>query len=197
MPRDGLEAKSREMLDKTRGHQILRCCLRQRGYPTRPKQSLGVETNVVLTSRQELQTFLNLANYMSPFIPNFSALTAPLRELLMENYQFHWSPAHQKAYEKVKDSVSNEVTLTLFDPRKEIILTVDASLKSLGAILIQDNKPVALASKSLTDVETSQANIERELLATVCGCEKFHTYLAGHISPSTLSSTNNHEAPRE
>ena len=132
------------------------------------------------TSRQDLQTFLGLANYMSPFIPNLSALTAPLRELLKGNYQFHLSPAHQEAYEKVKDSVSNEVTLTYFDPRKEIILQVDASLKGLGATLIQDNKPVAFASKSLTDVETRYANIERELLAVVYGCEKFHTYLFGH-----------------
>ena len=132
------------------------------------------------TGRQELQTFLGLANYMGPFIPNLSALTAPLRELLKGNYQFQWSSAHQEAYEKVKDSVSNEVTLTYFDPRKEIILQVDASLKGLGATLIQENKPVAFASKSLTDVETRYANIERELLAVVYGCEKFHMYLFGH-----------------
>ena len=32
------------------------------------------------------------------------------------------------------------------------------------------------ASKSLTDTETHYANIERELLAIIYGCEKFHTY---------------------
>ncbi|KAL9964953.1 hypothetical protein ACROYT_G028670 [Oculina patagonica] len=132
------------------------------------------------TNRQELQTFLGLANYMGPFIPKLSSLTAPLRELLKENYQFQWSLAHQDAFEKVKDSVSNEVTLTYFDPRKEIILQVDASLKGLGATLMQESKPVAFASKSLTDVETRYANIERELLAVVYGGEEFHTYLFGH-----------------
>jgi len=70
------------------------------------------------TSCQELQTFLGLANYMGPFIPNLSTLTAPLRELLKENHQNVWSPAHQEAYNK--DSISSEVTLTYFDPRKEI-----------------------------------------------------------------------------
>ena len=34
-------------------------------------------------------------------------------------------------------------------------------------------------SKSLTDTETHYANIERELLAIIFGCEKFHTYLYG------------------
>lgn len=80
----------------------------------------------------------------------------------------------------VKDSVSDKVTLTYFNPRKGIILQVDNSLKGLGATLIHENKPVAFASKSLTDVETRYANIERELLVVVYGCEKFHTYLFGH-----------------
>ena len=74
----------------------------------------------------------------------------------------------------------NKVTFTYFDPRREIILQVHSSLKGLGATLIQDNKPVAFASKSLTDVETRYADIERELLAVVYGCEKFHTYLFDH-----------------
>ena len=34
-------------------------------------------------------------------------------------------------------------------------------------------------SKSLTDTEAQYANIKRELLAIVYGCEKFHTYLYG------------------
>jgi len=132
------------------------------------------------TNRQELQTFLGLANYMGPFIPNLSTLTAPLRELLKESHQFDWSPAHQEAYNKVKDSISSEVTLTYFDPKNEITLHVDALLKGLGAALLQDNKPVAFASKALTDVEMRYANIERELLAVVYGCEKFYTILFGH-----------------
>ena len=43
----------------------------------------------------------------------------------------------------------------------------------------QDGQPIAFPSKSLTDTETCYANIERELLAIVYGCEKFYTYLYG------------------
>ncbi|KAL9956099.1 hypothetical protein ACROYT_G037526 [Oculina patagonica] len=117
------------------------------------------------TSRQELQTFLGLANYMGPFIPNLSSLTAPLRELLKE---------------KINTCSSGASHIKMPSKRKEIILQVDASLKGLGATLMQDSKSVAFASKALTDVETRYANIERELLAVVYGCEKFHTYLFGH-----------------
>ena len=48
---------------------------------------------------------------------------------------------------------------------------------------IQDNRPIAFASKTLTDVETRYANIERECLSVVFGLEKFHTYIYGcHIT---------------
>ena len=77
---------------------------------------------------------------MDPFIPtwvpsNLSALTAPLRELLKESHQFDWGSAHKEAYNKIKDSISSEVTVTSFDP-KEISLLVDMSLNGLGATLV-------------------------------------------------------------
>ena len=57
--------------------------------------------------------------------------------------------------------------------------TVQCISKGLGACIIQDGHPIAFVSKSLTDTETHYANIKRELLAIVFGCEKFHTYLYG------------------
>ena len=60
-----------------------------------------------------------------------------------------------------------------------MIVQADASLRGLGACLIQDGKPIAFASKSLTGAESCYANIERELLAIVFACIWFNTYLQG------------------
>ena len=49
----------------------------------------------------------------------------------------------------------------------------------LGTCLIQDGKPIAFASKSLTGAESHYANIERELLTIVFACIQFNTYLQG------------------
>ena len=67
---------------------------------------------------------------------------------------------------------------------KPVILQVDASKVGLvGSLLQKDNhgklRPVAYASKSFTPAETGYASIEREMLAVVCGCIKFHHYLYG------------------
>ena len=63
---------------------------------------------------------------------------------------------------------------------------VDASPIGLGAILMQVNprdegdvRIVAYTSRSLSEVERRYYQIEKECLAMVYGCEKFHIYLYG------------------
>ena len=51
--------------------------------------------------------------------------------------------------------------------------------KGLGAVLTQNGKPVAYASRALTDTETRYAQIEKEMLAIVYALEKFHQYTYG------------------
>ena len=48
-------------------------------------------------NKQEVQTILGMANYMSPFIPNLSTLTAPLRELITDKTPFCWNATYQQA----------------------------------------------------------------------------------------------------
>ena len=57
--------------------------------------------------------------------------------------------------------------------KKLMTIQVDASCRGLGAALIQDNGPVAFASKALTAMEQHYANNEKELLACVFGVECF------------------------
>ena len=94
-------------------------------------------------------------------------------------FMLQWSPSHQRAFQKTKDAISHGTTLAYFDPKKEVTLEVDASTQGLGAALTQEGQPIAFASNSLTDAERRYANIEREMLAVVYACEKFHNYVYG------------------
>ncbi len=69
--------------------------------------------------------------------------------------------------------------LKYFDLKKVVILSVDASAEGLGAVLLQEGQPVAFGSRSLTECQKRYAQIEKELLAIVYGCEKFHKYIYG------------------
>ena len=116
---------------------------------------------------------------MSPFVPNLSTHTAPLRDLIKKDTDFTWTPSHEKKFNDIKDLICRDSKLTYFDPAKDIVIQVDASGRGLGAVLMQSGKPVAYASKSLTECEQRYANIEREMLAVVFGYTRFHTYIYG------------------
>ena len=106
-------------------------------------------------------------------------MSTTLRELTRKTVTFQWSDEHQEAFEAIKEVVSAEVTLNYFDPQKPITLQVDASMAGLGAVLFQEDRPVAFASRALTETESQYANIERKMLAVVFGCERFHNFLFG------------------
>ena len=62
-------------------------------------------------------------------------------------------------------------------------MSADASSYGIGAVLLQYNegqwKPVAYASRSMSDSERRYAQIEKEALATTWSCEKFSAYILG------------------
>ena len=49
----------------------------------------------------------------------------------------------------------------------------------MRAVLMQDDQPVAYTSKALTRTQQNYAQIEKEMLATVFGCTRFHDYIYG------------------
>ncbi len=129
-----------------------------------------------------LGQFLGICTYMSPFVANMSAHTEPLRALMKSDVPFEWNASHTATFQQIKQLICDHRTLAYYDPTKPLTMQVDASLKGLGCCLLQDEKPVAFGSKALKGPETRYNNIEREMLAVVYGCERFHTYIyARHV----------------
>ena len=116
---------------------------------------------------------------MAPFIPRLSDLTANLRELLRKDTGHDWNNIHQKSLQEIKDLIYKEMLQHYYDSSKKSVIQVETSSRGLGAALIQEGKPIAFASKSLTEIEQRYANIEWELLAVVFGCKRFRTYIYG------------------
>ena len=60
-----------------------------------------------------------------------------------------------------------------------MVIQCDASTKGLGATLLQEGRPIASASRSLSKSEKKYVAIELECLAIVFVCRKFDQYIYG------------------
>ena len=68
--------------------------------------------------------------------------------------------------------------LRFYDVNESATLSLDASSTGLGAVLLQNDQPVASASKALAETQMRYDQMKKERLAIVFGCVKFiSTYL--------------------
>ena len=129
-----------------------------------------------------LQRLLGMTKYLSQYIPNESTITAPLRTLLKKGHSWNWTSAQDEALAHLKKILSKAPVLTFYDVNKPVTIQSDASQSGLGACLMQDAKPIAYASRSMTSAEKNYAQIEKEMLSIVFAVQKFHQYIYGKSS---------------
>ncbi|KAL9986304.1 hypothetical protein ACROYT_G000436, partial [Oculina patagonica] len=153
--------------------------LTSNGLKPDPSKVRAVEEMPSPADKPALLRFLGMVNYMGKFIPNLADLTQPLRELLHKEVEWHWSERQEKAFRAIKEKLTSDATLQYYDVETPLTVSVDASSYGLGACLLQEGRPVCYASRSLNSAEKNYAQIEKELLAIVYGCTKFHQYVYG------------------
>ena len=109
-------------------------------------------------------------------------MSEPLRFLIRKNTPFEWTQQHNRAFERIKQTLTKEQELAHFDPEKETLIQTDASIRGLGACLLQDGKPVYYAyyaSRSIGEAEKNYVAIELESLAVTWAMEKLHHFIYG------------------
>lgn len=121
-------------------------------------------------NQKSVRQFLGKINFYRSYIPNSSAILAPLHNLLKKNTQFKWDDRCEKVFNVIKDCLSSQPCLAIYDPTKITVVQTDASLEGIGAILKQKQedgsfKPVAFFSKKLTEAQKRKKAIFLECLA--------------------------------
>jgi len=131
----------------------------------------------------EVRSFLGLVNYCGRFIPDLATVSEPLRHLTKQGTQFEFGMEQKQAFEELKRRLSNAETLGYFDKDAPTQVVADTSPVGLGAILTQHQKDgprvISYASRSLSDTERRYSQTDKEALALVWTCEKFHPYVYG------------------
>src|SRR5829696_6259675 len=115
-------------------------------------------------------SFLGLCNYYRRFIKGYSAISAPITNLLRKDREFEWSTEINDTFRQLKEQMSVAPVLAISDPTKEFIVTTDASDFAIGVVLFKGNdrgqlQHIAFESRKLSLVEQNYAVNEKEILA--------------------------------
>lgn len=153
------------------------------GIRADPDKTSAISKKEAPQSVIDLRRFMGLVNQLGKFSPRLAEISQPLRELLHSRRVWTWSPDQERSFSEIKQELVKPTVLALYNPQAETKVSADASSFGMGAVLLQQDgqtwKPVAYASRALSDTEKRYAQIEKEALATTRACEKFSTYILG------------------
>ncbi len=80
---------------------------------------------------------------------------------------WQWDPIYQQAFDDVKAAIAKETVLAYPAFLKPYEIYTDASSMQLGAVITQDNRPIAFFSRKLSKTKQKYSVTEIELLAIV------------------------------
>ena len=152
-------------------------------HPTNDKV-LAIENAPPPQNVQELRSYLGLIHYYHNFLCNLSTILAPLHELTRHNAKWKWREKQKTACAESEALLTSSRVLVHYNPELPIVVSSDASSCGIGSVLSHlsqygSDKPIAFASRSLSDCEKKYAQLEKEALALIFGIAKFHKYLYG------------------
>ena len=111
------------------------------------------------------------------FTRGYANLTKPLTDLSKKDVQFDWTPSRKSTFNALKQALSFAPVLASPDPNNPFELVCDASGFGLGAVLLQEGRPLSYYSQKMTAAERNYVVTEQEVLAAGEALRVFRCYL--------------------
>ena len=151
----------------------------RKGIQPISKKVEAIKNLVSPKTKRELRRFIGIVNYYRDMWIRRSDILAPLSKLTSKTVKWQWTEVEQKAFETIKCIIARETLLVYPDFNKPFIIHTDASHLQLGAVISQDNKPIAFYSRKLNPAQMRYTTTERELLSIVETLKEFRNILLG------------------
>ncbi|GJW12764.1 putative nucleotidyltransferase, ribonuclease H [Tanacetum coccineum] len=117
-----------------------------------------------------------LASYNQRFIEGFSKIAKPMTKLVQKKIAFEWGDKPEAAFQTLKNKLCSAPILALPQGAENFIVYYDASHKGLGAVLMQNKKVIAYASRQLKIHVKNYTTHDLELGAVVFALKIWRHY---------------------
>ncbi|GKF74164.1 putative reverse transcriptase domain-containing protein, partial [Tanacetum coccineum] len=129
----------------------------------------------------EIRQFLGLAGYYRRFIKEFwfSKIAKSITKLTQKGVKFDWGDKAEAVFQLIKQKLSSAPILALPDGSKDFVVYCDASIKGLGAVLMQREKVITYASCQLKIHEKNYTTHDMEHGSVVFALKIWRHYMYG------------------
>jgi len=155
------------------GHVVSR-----EGVKVDPNKIKAIREWTIPKTLKKLRGFLGLRGYYRKFVKNYGQTTTTLTTLLKKE-AFSWKEEETKDFEKLKEAMCTTLVLTTPDFTKTFIVECDASGHGIGAVLMQEGRPIAFERRQLKGKDLVKPIYEKEMLAIIHAVQKWRPYLIG------------------
>ncbi|KAG6610909.1 reverse transcriptase [Phytophthora cinnamomi] len=163
---------------------VLGCLVGKNGVRPDPEKVRVINEWSTPSSVKELRQFLGLATYLCKYVEDYAGKIRPLSQLLKKEAVWNWTTDCQKAFDAVKQGLTEAPILAVSDQDRPFHVVCDASDFAIGCALMQHDhegrdRVVYYQSRQLKAAERNYPVHDKELLAMKYALAKFRVYLLG------------------